>query len=351
MSWFLKRALPAGIVALSAVVAGAPKAEAFGWHHGGGSSGGSSGYGGWGSSGGSSGYAYAAYGSSGGSSGYSYGSSGGSSGHHRVGLMTRIHNFFHHHHRGHGSSGGSSGYSYGSSGGSSGYSYGSSGGSSGAVSYGSSGGSSGGSAGGHAYYGGYGMYNGMPVVAADAPADAAVLQVSVPADAKVFVNGYQTTSVGTERRYVSNGLEAGKSYTYELKAEAVVNGNPVSETKVVKLTAGQTETVAFTFAAPAAPAVNFGDADEAPKTKLTLHVPADAKVFISGKETKATGEVREFATTKLAAGKTWDNYLVRIEVTRDGQLVSHEQKLSLVGGESQELEFDLEAPAPKLAAK
>jgi uncharacterized protein (TIGR03000 family) len=74
-------------------------------------------------------------------------------------------------------------------------------------------------------------------------------------------------------------------------------------------------------------------------------------VFISGKETKAIGEVREFATTKLAAGKTWDNYVVRIEVTRDGQLVSHEQKLSLVGGENQELEFDLDAPAPKLAAK
>ena len=202
MSWFLKRALPAGIVALSAVVAGAPKADAFGWHHGaGGSSGGSSGYGGWGSSGGSSGGYDAAYGSSGGSSGYSYGSSGGSSGHQRVGFLARLHNVFHHH-RGHGSSGGSSGYSHGSSGGSSGYSgHGSSGGSSGY--HGGSGGSAGaayygGANYGGAYYGGYGMYNGMPVVGAGAPADAAVLTVSVPADAKVFVNGYETTSVGTE---------------------------------------------------------------------------------------------------------------------------------------------------------
>jgi len=193
------------------------------------------------------------------------------------------------------------------------------------------------------------MYNGMPVVAAGAPADAAVLNVSVPADAKVFVNGYETTSVGTERRYVSNGLESGKSYTYELKAEALRDGKPVSEVKVVKLTAGQSETVAFALSnAPVEQ--NFGDA-EAPKTKLTLHVPADARVYISGKETKATGEVREFATTKLAAGKTWDNYLVRVEVTRDGQVVSHEQKLSLVGGENQDLEFDLDAPTPKLASK
>jgi uncharacterized protein (TIGR03000 family) len=81
-----------------------------------------------------------------------------------------------------------------------------------------------------------------------------------------------------------------------------------------------------------------------------LHVPADAKVFIAGKQTKATGEVREFATTKLTAGQKWDDYVVRVEVTRDGQVVSHEQKLTLVGGEAQELEFDLDAPAPKLAS-
>lgn len=296
MSLNFKKLALSLVAGVAGVVAGAPNAQAFGW----GSSGGSSG------SSGSSGYAYA------GSSGYAYGSSGGSSGY---------------------SSGGSSGHS---SGGSSGYSYGSSGGSSG-----SSGGSSG-MSGGAAYYGA------VPggVVMSETPADAAVLQVNVPADAKVFVNGYETTSTGESRRYVSSGLENGKSYTYELKAEIVRDGKPVTESQTVKMQAGQTQQV--TFALNANPAAGEKVVSEPSKTKLTLKVPADAKVFIAGYETKATGEVREFATAKLAAGQAWDNYTVRVEAMRDGQLVSHEEKLTLIGGEDRSLEVNLDAP--KLAS-
>lgn len=325
MSWNLKQATLAAVVGLASVVAGAPNAQAFGW----GSSGGSSGYS-WGSSGGSSGYGW---GSSGGSSGYGWGSSGGSSGY-RYGLLARWRDrraWYH------GSSGGSSGYSHGSSGGSSGYSHGSSGGSSG-YSHGSSGGSSGVA---------YGVPAGTPVTVSETPADAAVLNVSVPADAKVFVNGYETTSTGNARRYVSNGLENGKSYTYELKAEVVRDGKPVIETQVVKLQAGQASEVKFSLDG-SAPAAEQNVVVEPTKTKLTLKVPADAKVFIAGQETKASGEVREFATTKLAAGQNWDNYTVRVEVTRDGQVVSHEEKLTLIGGENRELNVSFDAP--KLAA-
>ena len=338
MSLNFKKLALSLVAGVAGVVAGAPNAQAFGW----GSSGGSSG------SSGSSGYAYAgssgyAYGSSGGSSGYSSGgssgySSGGSSGHSRQGFFARWHA---RHHWNHGSSGGSSGYSSGgssghSSGGSSGYSYGSSGGSSG-----SSGGSSG-MSGGAAYYGA------VPggVVMSETPADAAVLQVNVPADAKVFVNGYETTSTGESRRYVSSGLENGKSYTYELKAEIVRDGKPVTESQTVKMQAGQTQQV--TFALNANPAAGEKVVSEPSKTKLTLKVPADAKVFIAGYETKATGEVREFATAKLAAGQAWDNYTVRVEAMRDGQLVSHEEKLTLIGGEDRSLEVNLDAP--KLAS-
>jgi len=362
----LKRAALAALVGISSVAAGASDANAFNWYgagygSGGGSSGGSGGYSyGGGSSGGSSGgYSY------GGSSGYSYGggSSGGSSGYDaggssggRTGFFARLH--ARHANRG-GSSGGSSG---GYSGGSSGYSYGgSSGGGSGGYSYG---GSSGGGSGGYMMDGGVPM-NGAPVIVPQAPAgapvppapgaapagrpisfttsdDMAVLNVVVPADAKVFVNGYETSSTGSERRFVSNGLVAGKNYTYELKAE--VNGNV--ETKTVKLQAGQATDVRFSF---------DGNSEESKtaaqpiKTKLTLKVPADAKVFIAGKETKATGTVREFATTKLAAGQTWDNYTVRIEVTVDGNVVSSEEKLTLVGGADIAMSFDGEA-GPKLMA-
>lgn len=359
------KSLPALLCGVAAFACDLPRAEAFG-HLFGGSSGGSSGYG---SSGGSSG----GYGSYGGSSGYSYGgwgSSGGgfSSGGFSSGLSSG--GLFHRHRNwggssgGYGSSGGSSGYSYGSSGGSSGYSYGSSGGSSGGSYGGSYGGNYGGSA---APYGTNYMdapANQAPAMPANpgapmppappsapgapaapvapAPNKAAVLNVIVPEDAKVFVNNYETKSLGTERRFVSAGLEIGRDYTYELKAEVVRDGKPVVETKVVKLQAGQTAELQFTFDGSAQPADKV--VNQPTKTKLTLHVPADAKVFIAGRETGAAGEVREFATTRLAPGQAWNDYVVRVEVTRDGQVLSHEEKLTLTGGENREMHFDVGGP-------
>ncbi len=76
------------------------------------------------------------------------------------------------------------------------------------------------------------------------------------------------------------------------------------------------------------------------KTQLTLHVPAEAKVILAGVETKQTGEVRQFATSKLPAGQTWDDYKVVIEVTKDGKTLREERTIKLTGGQNQELAVD-----------
>mgnify|MGYP000562329588 CR=1 FL=1 len=76
-------------------------------------------------------------------------------------------------------------------------------------------------------------------------------------------------------------------------------------------------------------------------TKLTVRVPSDAKVTLAGTPTKQTGEVREFATGRLSAGQTWDNYIVHVEVTRDGKTLAEDRTIMLTGGQAQELSFDL----------
>ena len=81
------------------------------------------------------------------------------------------------------------------------------------------------------------------------------LTIVVPADAKVFINGHQTRSTGERREYVSNGLESGLTYRYEVRAEVVRNGKTVEETREVFLTAGAREGVAFDFAAKKAVSV------------------------------------------------------------------------------------------------
>jgi uncharacterized protein (TIGR03000 family) len=80
------------------------------------------------------------------------------------------------------------------------------------------------------------------------------------------------------------------------------------------------------------------------KTSLTIHVPADAKVSLAGVDTKQSGEVRQFATTRLAAGQTWDSYKVAVELNKNGQTLHEERTIKLIGGEAQELSIDFDGP-------
>lgn len=314
-----KKLVLGSLIAVVTLSLAAPQADAF-WHRRWGSSGG------WYCSGSSGSSGYYSSGSSGSSGGYYYGyySSGGCS-----------------------SSGGSSGSSGGwySSGGS----------------WGSSGGSS----------GGYSVQSvpaapmvpttppapgtttpptleSTPMPGADAApstmngtaARAATLAVHVPADAKVYVNGLLTKSTGNDRRYVSNGLRPGFNYTYELRAQTERDGRVIEESKVVQLQAGQSADV--NFGLNGSEQVEERTATKPViKTSLKLHVPADAKVFLSGNESKSTGTTREFVTTQLNDGQSWDNYVVRVELERNGQKISKTEKLSLAAGDSRELTIDM----------
>ena len=359
----------AKIVTFIVVFATACDAHA-GWNHknraaaGGSSGGGSSGGG---SSGGGSSGGGSSGGRAGGSSGGSYssaGSTGGSSGGSRRASRHAMHN------SSHGSSGGSYG---GSSGGSSGGSYGGSSG-------GSDGGSSGGSSGGYAspaYSLGYspvsGMSSSMPVesyrvineapaasgtetivappaiapAATDAtlldmriPADAALLIVELPATGKIFVNGAKTSATGSLRRFVSRGLTEGKNYEFVVRIIVDRNGSTTEETQVVSLSAGTREMISFNAKQPIDDLVMIPAVGAAPKTSLTLHVPADSKVWLAGNETASTGNVRQFETQNLQDGQTWKGYEIRVVMVVKGNEKMVSKIIDLVAGGSVELSLD-----------
>jgi uncharacterized protein (TIGR03000 family) len=81
------------------------------------------------------------------------------------------------------------------------------------------------------------------------------------------------------------------------------------------------------------------------KTSLTIHVPADARISLAGVDTKQSGELRQFATTRLAAGQTWDGYKVVVEMNKNGQTLHEERTIKLVGGEAQELSINFDSKA------
>lgn len=295
-----KLAVGALVCALTAVMAGDAKA---GWGSWGGSWG--SGGGSWGSSGGS-------WGSSGGS----WGSQGGLAGRWHAG-------------RSYYSAGswGSSGGSWGSSGGS----WGSSGGS-----WGSSGGSAGVVTDDYAtpYMSSYVVRPQAAVVARSTNSvrpvnsDSARLTVTVPADARVYINDRATTSTGTLRQYDSGNLTSGKTYTYQVRAEANRDGQLVTQSETVRLRAGDTQNLAFRLERP-----------RAVETSLTLSVPEDAIVVLAGQEANGTGPVRTFKTTKLNRGQVWTDYSIQVSVVRNGQMLTQQKTISLVGGRQESLSF------------
>lgn len=243
------------------------------------------------------------------------------------------------------SSGGSSGYttSYSSSGGSSGVSYHSNYGSSGAavsyapatVSYGSSGNV--GVTSPNSYYGSKPAPLAVQSLASNAAGDTVYLNVAVPSETKVFVNGKQTTSKGTLRQFVSHGLTAGKTYTFKIRAElASADGGNLVETKDVVVHAGSSESIAF----------DFDNSNESIETALTLNVPEGAKVTLAGNNTKAIGDVRTYRTSNMKVGEVWDDY--EVQVAFDGQV--KKQAIRLIAGDNLELTFNFDQP-DKLAAR
>ncbi len=162
----------------------------------------------------------------------------------------------------------------------------------------------------------------------------------MPADAKVFVNDRPTTSTGIDREYISRNLKPGASYSYKVRAEFERDGKTVSEEQTVRLTSGQSAAISFTAGEQQVQTANSGDT----RTTLIIRLPADAKLFLAGKETKATGPVREFSTEKLPVGSEWATYAIRAVVNRDGHEEVREQTLSLKAGETRELSIGFDAP-------
>ena len=159
-----------------------------------------------------------------------YGSSGGSSGGSSHGSLFK----------GHGSSGGSSHGSlfsgHGSSGGSNGGSYGSGGG----IFMGSN---------VVAPSADANLFANASVVAPVAPVNAGVayLNVSVPADAKVYLQDQLMTVGGTQRRFVTPQMENGVQHVYTVKVEVVRNGQTIVKTAQAAVAAGQEVGVSVAF--------------------------------------------------------------------------------------------------------
>ena len=161
----------------------------------------------------------------------------------------------------------------------------------------------------------------------------AVLNLVLPRNAKVLINGKLTTTKGTRRSYVSRRLKKNKDYKYQVKAIVVRDGKQTVRTKMVTMRSGVDQTVKLDF--------------DNTVTTLALRVPVDAKVKLCGKTTQQTGALRSYKTNSLAKGKTWKSYKVSVEYVVDGKKRVVERTLDLKAGQQHELAIGIDRLALK----
>jgi len=69
----------------------------------------------------------------------------------------------------------------------------------------------------------------------------------------------------------------------------------------------------------------------APYARITVHVPADAKVYADGRPSTQTGPVRTFETPALAAGRDY-NYTLTVETVVDGEVRQASRRVTVRAG-------------------
>jgi len=75
----------------------------------------------------------------------------------------------------------------------------------------------------------------------------ATIVVTLPADARLTVDGNATRATSERRTFTTPVLEFGSDYVYTIRAEVVRDGRSVVETQQVTVRGGETTNVPFSF--------------------------------------------------------------------------------------------------------
>jgi len=78
-----------------------------------------------------------------------------------------------------------------------------------------------------------------------APMAPATINVELPANAKLFIDGAPTKSMSDRRAFVTPPLAPGKAFNYTLRLELAGTDQPITETRTITVMAGQTTNVVF----------------------------------------------------------------------------------------------------------
>lgn len=170
--------------------------------------------------------------------------------------------------------------------------------------------------------------------------DTTILNIELPEDALVYVNGRPTRSTGSSRSFVARRLEPGKDYSFEVRAILHEGDRELVRNQLVTVRGGQARQVKFDFSA-----------DAPLTTTVAVQVPAEARIRLAGVDTAETGTTRIFATDMLKEGQSWSDYKVVATLERNGETLVREFTLNVVAGQMHQIKVDFDDPTTRVASR
>ena len=159
----------------------------------------------------------------------------------------------------------------------------------------------------------YGFHDGCGGRYAQRSRDAVVLELVVPPNAELWLNGEKTTQSGPVRSFVTPALTDDQEYAYEVRMRWMDNGRTVDKTRRITFKRG--DILVFDMARPENAGYMYGSADDNRQTGregerqdanrrgsealIDVMLPPNAEVWINNEKTKQTGGIRSFVTPPL----------------------------------------------------
>lgn len=161
-------------------------------------------------------------------------------------------------------------------------------------------------------------------------ANAAMVVVTLPADARLFADGQPIDQTGPVRSFRTPPLEPGKSYYYVLSMEVQRNGKTQKAEERVALEAGKVARVNFPEPPPAA-------AGNTAQIRVT--VPQGATLAVEGQAMDTPNGVALIRTPEIPAGQE-HVYQLKIELTRQGKPLTLNRDVTFRAGQEIRIVFD-----------
>lgn len=158
--------------------------------------------------------------------------------------------------------------------------------------------------------------------------NSAEVVVKAPVNVQLSVEDRDLPRTAAEQPFRTPELKLGYLYTYTFTARIAREGKTVAYTKQVKVRAGESATADFTKLA----------AEGKDSARLTVKLPADARLYVDGTLCPLTTETRSFTTPELNAGQKY-YYTLKAEVVREGVMRTARKRVIVEAGKDVAVEF------------